>query len=227
MSAADELFYVGIEILKTTVDKVTGAISAQIGDVLQEIAESDDAEWWQQAGLVSRPPRPVAKKLAAQAIGLRRRGRDILIACRDLRGLKLAGELDDGETCLYAPGPDGTAQGRILIKKDGSIHLYTRAGNTPDGGGMIVTVDPTTDTIALVNAAGYGLIIDGEGARLTAKGAAVALTPAGDASLIGKGMTQVDGASIVIGSVAVPVANAALKGPTGIAGTPSLKTVIE
>ena len=229
--ATDGLFSFGIDILKTAVDKATRAITAQIGDVVQEVTEADGAEWWQHVGLISRPPKPVAKKRAAQALAVRRRDHDVVFASRDLRGLELAGELDDGETCLYAAGPEGEAQGRVLIKKNGSINLYTRAGNTKSGKGMVVSVDPMTDTISILNSKGFGLII-GEDVKITSKGAALTLTEAGKISLIGKDNVQVDGKKVVIGATIppgtpAPGPSSALKGLTGVAGAPSVKVLIE
>ncbi len=227
MANAEDLFHFGIDILKTVVDATTRTIVAQIGDVVHEVNEGDGAEWIQHIGFISRPGKPVAKKCAAQGWAIRRRGRDVVFASRDLRGLELAGEIDDGETCVYAAGPDGESQGRILIKKNGSINLYTRKGNTKTGAGMVVAIDPMTDTISIVNSKGFGLVIDGDGVKLTSKGAAVSLTEAGAASVIGKGATQIDGKTVTLGANVVPVANAALKGPTGISGSPSLKVMIE
>jgi len=215
-----------MDILSTVRDTVTKTILANLGDIATEQSESDEAEWWQHVGLASRPSK--ANKIghvAAQCVTLRTGGRDAVIASRDLRGQALAGNLQPGETCIYASGETGTAQARILLKADGSINLYTREGNTESGGGMAIMLTPSSDTISVVNSAGFGLVIDGNGVKLTAGGSGLSLASDGTTKLVGTGMTQVDGATILLGSQAVPGVNAVLTGPVGMTGKPSLKVL--
>ena len=221
------LIQVGFDVLTTTVDATTKKITAQLGSVVGKTTDTDGAEWWQHYGFASRPPKPDAGKEAAQAVVIRMGDHDIVIASQDLRGLELYGRLDHGETCIYAAGPDGKAQGRILIKKDGSISLFSKKGNVADGTGMLIQLDAMNNAIRLLNASGHGLIIDDEGVKLTTGKAGLSLTAGGDAKLIGTGKTQVDGSGVVIGSAAVPGVNSALTGVTGIAGKASLKVLIE
>lgn len=220
-----QLFAVGIDVLRTVINGATGIVSAQLGSVASESVDTTDAEWWQHVGFISRPAAATAKQSACQAVTIRRGDRDVIVATRDLRGITLAGQLKDGETCIYAPGADGSAQGRILLKADGSVSVYSRTDGAAKG--MVISVTPSSDTIAIVNAAGFGLIIDGNGVRLTAKDAGLSLGADGNVKLIGKGKTQVDGAGIVIGSAAVTGANSALHGVSGVAGVPSAKVLIE
>lgn len=217
---------VGLDILTTVVSEKTKRILAQTGDVVEDATESDGAEWWQHVGIASRPPKPQAGRKAAQAVVIKTSDRDVVIGSVDERGLTLYGNLGHGETCIYAAGEDGEGQARALFKGDGSIHLYTRKGNTSDGAGMVVQLDAANGAIRLLNDLGYGIIIDQDGVKITSGGAALVLE--GDnATLVGKGQTQVDGAGIVIGSLAVPGVNSALTGVTGVAGKASLKVLIE
>lgn len=218
----------GLDILNSLRDATTNTMRVFLGDAVVGGRESDAAELWQHIGFASRPPKAEKGKPegAPQAL-LLRGARDAVIATRDPRGQKLAGELDYGETCVYGPGETGTAQGRMVIKKTGTVALYTRAGNTESGGGMTVLLDPATDSVSIVNSKGYGLVINGDGVTLTAGDSALTLKSSGDCSLVGKQKTQVDGASIVLGSVALPVVSAVLKGPAGILGTPALKVLVE
>lgn len=218
---------VGLDILTTTVNASTKRILAQTGDVVKDATETDGAEWWQHVGFASRPPKPQAGKQAAQAVVLKTSDRDVVIGSVDQRGLALYGNLDHGESCLYAAGEDGEAQARVLLKKDGSINLYTRKGNTSAGAGMVIQIDAINGAIRLLNDKGYGIIIDADGVKITSGNAALVLTGSGDATLVGKGNTQVDGSGVVIGSVAVPGVNSALTGVTGVAGKASLKVLIE
>lgn len=221
------IVHVGLDILTTTVNAATKRILAQTGDVVKDATDADGAEWWQHVGFASRPPKPQAGKQAAQAVVLKTSDRDVVIGSVDQRGLELYGNLDHGESCLYAAGEDGKAQARVLLKKDGSINLYTRKGNTSSGAGMIVQVDATNGAIRLINDKGYGLIIDSDGVKLTSGSAGLTLDSDGNARLIGTGKTQVDGGGIVLGSLAVTGVNSALTGVTGVAGKASLKVLIE
>jgi len=226
-SGLTSLFEFGIDILKTFVDSTTKTILAQVGSVQSDTSDSDRVMWWQHVGFASRPAKASSKNTAAQAVVVRGGAYDNVIASRDLRGQDLYGQLSDGETCLYASGEDGTAQARVLLKGDGSINLYTRKGNSSSGQGMGIFVNAEADSISIINSQGYGLLIKSDGVYLTARDAALSLTASGNVSLVGKGNTQVDGAGVVIGSLAVPGVNSALTGVTGVAGKASLKVLIE
>lgn len=219
------LIDIGLDILTTSVAS-TGRIIAQVGDVVSGAVYYNSVEWWQHVGYASRPPKPVAGKKAAQAVLLKTSDRDVIVASVDQRGLDLYVGLDFGESCMYAAGEDGNAQGRIFIKKDGSIHLYTRKGNTPDGAGMTIQVDPTNGAIRLLNDQGYGLIVDADGITLTSGNASLVLGADGKIELIGKGTCQIDGSGICLGSNAVPGVNSALTGATGLVGVASTKVLI-
>lgn len=220
------IFQVGIDILKSKVSAVTKAILVQTGDVGNESSEADNVEWWQHAGFVSLPSDPRAKQAACQGVVIRRGDHDVCIASRDLRGLELAGQLKPGETCVYGGGSDGGAQGRMLIKRNGSINLYTRAGNSANGAGMGVFINPEDDSISIINSQGFGLIIKADGVYLTSGNAGLSLK--GDsAKLVATGQTQIDGAGIMLGAAGVPGVNSALAGVSGIAGLPSAKVLIQ
>lgn len=219
----------GLDVLNTVVDSTTKVITAMLGDSTNEETTSANAEWWQHVGFASRPSKPTKGSASAQCVVLKASDVDAVIASRDVRGEAIKGNLSYGETCIYASGEDGTSQGRILLKTDGSVNLYTRVGNTDGGAGMVIMLTPSTNTISLVNGLGYGIIIDADGVKITAGGSGSGLTlnANGSVKLIGTGQTQIDGSTVLLGSVAVPVVNAALHGPTGISGAPSLKVLIE
>lgn len=222
-----DVFQIGVDILRTTLQDATKRILAQTGTVNGDgQTDADNVEWWQHIGFASRPPKAVPGKEATKAVVVRHGSADIALASHDVRGLELYGNLADGETCIYAPGEDGEAQGRILLKKDGSINLYTKKGNTSGGTGMLVQIDAANGAIRLINDKGYGLIIDSDGVKLTTGDACLTLE-GGNAKLIATGQAQVDGGGICLGSLAVPGLNSALTGVTGIAGKASLKVLIE
>jgi hypothetical protein len=218
-----------LDVLRTSISAKTKRIQAQLGSVTGRIAESFNAQWMQHIGLVSRPPKPVAGKTAARAVVFRRGNTDVVISSEDDRGLALMGQLADGETCLYAAGEDGEAQARILLKKNGSINLYTREGNTSSGAGMIIQIDAENDAIRITNSLGYGLIIDPDGVSITtgSSGGALTIGADGKCSLIATGRCQVDGTTILLGSnpAMVPGVASVCVGPAGIAAIPSTKVL--
>jgi len=64
------------------------------------------------------------------------------IGSRDLRNQSFYGNLGPGETVLYAAGPQGTSQGRIILKADGSISIYTTNDNTSGGTAVYFRISP-------------------------------------------------------------------------------------
>lgn len=210
-----------IGILSSAKTADNGSVLLQTGDAATGFVENDSVEHWQQPGLQSLPPNPVPGQSGTQAVVFRQTDTDICIATREIRGQQNSGNLGPGETMLYAAGADGTSQGRILLKNDSSVNIYTSA--SAGATGMAIMVTPSSDTISLVNAAGFGIIISPDGITLTAGDSALTLGASGAISLVGKGQTQIDGTSVVLGSIAVPGLNSVLTGVTGIAGVASTK----
>lgn len=136
------LFQVGVDILTTFRNGVTNKILAQTGHVVGEVADGDNVEWWQHVGFASRPSKPDKGKAAAQAVVMRRGDHDVAFASQDVRGTEIYGNLDHGETCVYGPGIDGKAQGRVIWKKDGSVNIFTTDDNTKDGRSVYFRVAP-------------------------------------------------------------------------------------
>lgn len=137
------LVRVGLDVLKSTLSTKANSILLQIGDVLQQIAETDNVELWQTFGLVSKPPKASAGKAAGQVVVVSKGDHDVAIAGRDLRGQELTGQLDDGETCVYGSGPDGTSQGRTIYKSDGSVTTFTTVGNEAGASAVFWRISPT------------------------------------------------------------------------------------
>ncbi len=160
------MIQVGLDILNTTINEKTGKLLMQLGSVQGQTVDTDGAEPWNQYGVVSRPPKPVAGKLAAQAIVFRTGDRDIVLATQDQRGLELYGNLGYGEVAVYSAGEDGEGQARTLWKKDGSVCTMTTNDNTPDGKVVALTVSPT----ALKFTAPWGsLVFDASGLHIKTK----------------------------------------------------------
>jgi hypothetical protein len=216
---------VGVDILSTTVSTKTKKILCQTGQVDAESTDADGCEWMQHVGFASRPPKPEAGKSAAQGLVFKTSDRDVCVASQDLRGLELYSGLSDGETCVYAAGADGTAQGRVLIKADSSVHLYTKEGGTSDGAGMTIQLDAANSAIRIIGPIGQAIILDADGITLTTGAASLKLGADGSVSLVGTGACQIDGTSICLGSIAAPVVNGVCVGPAGLVAISSTKVL--
>lgn len=130
---------IGEDVLGTERDESTGALLAQIGDVIVEQASSQGAEIWQQPGFCSRPASAVPGESAAQCVVFRQGDRDAIIAMRDMRSKAMYGTLEAGETAVFG----SAGQARLLFKEDGTASLITTEGNTESGATIMMTVSPT------------------------------------------------------------------------------------
>lgn len=198
---------VGVDVLTTTINAKTKKILAQLGDVVNESTDTDNAEWWQHVGFASRPSKPDKGKKAAQAAILKEGDHDIAFASQDLRGLELYGALNHGETCLYAPGTDGNSQARVILKTDGSVNLLTKSGNTSGGSGMGVFVN-TDGSITVASSNGSAVLIEKDGAiKMFNASGGVQIKADGSIKVASGSKVEVSGASITLGgAAALPVA---------------------
>jgi len=146
----EDLYEHGVDVTATQQDG-QGTITAQTGDAVGGEVTCDNAEWWQHVGLTSRPAKPTAGAPSCQAITINGGRNDLVIATRDLRGPAIP--LNDGETCLYAPGPSNKGTGRVLLQDDG-----TNATITITAGGAKIVIKASDGSITIsggpVNLAG-------------------------------------------------------------------------
>lgn len=192
------LIKVGVDILSTKISPLTKKITAQLGSVEEETTDADNVEWWQHVGFASRPPKPDPKKKAAQAVTVAGGDRDVIIASQDTRGLELYGNLSDGETSLYAPGEDGRAQARALLKKDGSLNFFTKKGNSPTGTGMGFFINPD-GSFTMVSHNGAAFIIGSDGSlKMFNASGAVQIDSAGAVKISGS-KVSISAPAIVLG----------------------------
>lgn len=202
-----DLFNVGIDILRTEVSDKTKKIIAYIGSYQTKETSDDGVEWWQHVGFASRPPKASSDKDVAQAVVIRRGHADVAIASQDLRGLTLYGNLADGETCIYAPGADGNAQARVLLKADGSINLFTKEGNDSGGGGMGIFVN-ADGSISIASSKGNAVLLGSDGSVKVFNGSGgIQVKADGHVKIASGSKVEVSGASITMGGPsALPVA---------------------
>jgi hypothetical protein len=204
----EDIFQIGAHILKTSVSDKTKQVLAQIGDVNGEgQVDAEGAVWMQHIGFCSRPADPEKGKEAAQAFLVRGNGRDVVIASQDPRFLDIYGNLAPGETCVFATGPDGAAQGRILIKADGSINLFTKSGNAAGGSGMGIFVN-ADGSISIASHNGAAILVGTDGSLKLFNGSGgVQVLADGHIKLASGSKVEISGSSITMGGPsALPVA---------------------
>jgi phage gp45-like len=228
-AAFAHMLNVGFDIMSVALDAVTKAIVAQIGDSTNENVDHDAAEWWQHTGFASMPAPPTQGASSCQGIAIKHSDRDMIIASRDLRGSMIYGNLKPGETCVYA----SSGAARVLLKRDGSIALYTTVDNTPTGTSISFILSPTEGVILATPWGGFTLT-PGNGWVITGPGSAALTLSALTATLAGT-QVEVNGSLVAVsgtigtflGPLATPTpVTAALHGPVGLAGVASTTVFI-
>lgn len=212
------LFDIGVDILKTVRSAATGLITAQTGDSVAKTTNGDAAEWWQHVGFVSRPAVPTAGQAACQGVAIKRGDNDAIVATRDARGTSIYGSLADGEACVYSPG----AQGRVLLKANGTVNIYTTSDNTSSGQSIILTVGPTGVSIGSPWGA---FIMDSGGVRMADSSGTAGISIANGAVTIIGTTIALNGSTVSLGANASPT-NTLLFGPTGLAAVPSTSVFV-
>lgn len=214
-----------VDVLSTRLDETTKRVVACVGDVNgQGQTESEGVRVIQQWGFASRPSKPDAnQKKAAQAIVVSSGGAENAIAGQDLRSLPIYGSLAEGETCIYAAGETGSAQARVLLKANGSINLYTVAGNASGGKSMGVFIHPD-GSINLTAPSGNAVLIGDDGSIKIFNGSGgVQIKADGSIKIAGSSQVAVSAGSVAIGGPAgLPIAIA----PQTVTAITALQTQI-
>lgn len=199
------VFQVGINVLNSVIDKVTGTVLFITGDVASQTPEADNVEAWGQLGVLSRPSNPAPGKAAAECITIRRGDRDVAICARDQRGQLLSGNLQPGETCLYAGGADGSAQGRVLLKATGAVSIYTTKGNVAGGAGMGIFVNPD-GSVSVLSHTGAAFTIGADGSvKVFNKAGAIQVMPDGTVKIGSTKAIAIAAPNVTVGSAAQPL----------------------
>lgn len=206
------------DVLTTTLATETKRVLANTGNVNGQ-TESAAVQWVQQVGLASRPAKPANGK-AAQAVVVEGGGIDIAIASQDVRFNEVYGSLAEGEVCLFAVGPDGTAQARILLKANGSINLYTVKGNAAGGKSMGVFIN--TDGSINIASDGNGVLVGADkSVKIFNDGGALQIMPDGKVKLSAGPQLALSGGSVAIGGPSgLPIAI----GPQTVTAITALQT---
>lgn len=201
---------IGHDVLGTSINTKNGAISAQLGDSVSSEAIAEEAEWFQHVGFASRPSKAEPGKSACQVLSMERTDRDVCFASRDVRYSSAYGALGEGETCLYATGPNGTGTGLVALSDDGqsaSVTLSVKQGNS--SGANPVSIAVSTDGKITLTSGSAKITIDQSGS-VTIEGTSINLGALG-------------GTAVCVNAVAlqswVATVGAGLNG-LGVANTP-------
>jgi hypothetical protein len=118
MSEPFDLFHV----LSSKIED-TGAVMLGIGDAHAEVAHDERVALMQTSGVVSIPP------VGGEILAFETSHGFIGVAGRDIRTGVIAGNMQPGETTIYAPG----SQACELFKLDGSVTRMTTEDGTATG----------------------------------------------------------------------------------------------
>ncbi len=217
-----------LNILNATISDTNNSVEVQMGDVISEEVENYTAQWVQHTGFCSLPPNAVPNKSAAEGMVLKRTDRDFVFASRDVASQINYGNLNPGESCLYACGPDGTAQARLMCKADGSVNMYTTDDNTASGKGVYFQVSPTAFTMM----APWGkFVFDGTGFHMTTASGAMfhlgginlpgPLAALGTYARLTAATTTIESSGVMLGAGPVYMAAAYSLIPPATPGQPS------
>ncbi|MDI3282109.1 hypothetical protein [Polyangium sp. 15x6] len=198
---------VGGDVLGAARNPTNGALSVQLGDSVNGEVTCDNAEWWQHVGFASIPSRAEPGKPACQVLSLEEADRDVCYASRDLRVTNIYGTLANGETCVYAAGPEGQGTSRILLKDNGETATTTilvQQGNTSSGAPVLIQI--SSEGKIIVSAGQHGAVsIDSDGIKLVSN-SDLQLGASGNTTLIGQSLA-LNAANVSIGANATnPVA---------------------
>lgn len=179
------------DALTTSINSKNGAISAQLGDSTNSEVVSDEAEWIQHVGFASRPAKAVAGQPSCQVLTIETTGRDVCYASRDLRGTTAYGALDDGETCIFANGPNGGGTGLVILTNDGNrnadVEMSVRRGDVSSGGKVRVNV--SSDGKVTIETGTASIVVDAVTGAATITATSVALGGAGGLPVVVDGGT--------------------------------------
>lgn len=204
------------DILNSSV--TDGVVRLTIGDSRDDKAVAADASMWSMDGFFSRP-KPPDSTGSSEAIYIVDGDDKIVIATRDNRFADLVGTLNPGDRAIVA------GDARIFVKEDGSITLYTVS--QPDDDNMLLHMSGKDGKFILAIGTAR-IVITNDRIEFATNDASLVLDADG-ISVAGKhcafltGSGQLGAGALLPPAPLVPPAplSSILKGPTGMAGSPS------
>lgn len=123
-------------------NQLNGSITLTLGYAESGEILSQRAELWGTPGIISVPALPAQATNnidSAQALFYNRNGQNVVFAVRDTRSQSNAGNINPGETCVFAT----VGQARAICKNDGSVTLMTTDNNAANGNNITLSISPT------------------------------------------------------------------------------------
>jgi hypothetical protein len=206
-----------------------GEVRVNFGDAASGEGERGDVQVWGVDGYHARPNDPDGDG-ACQAFYIVDGQQQRVIATRDNRNAKAAGEMDPGDRLISTKGAP-----RVVVKqKRQRVMLYTEAKDTPPVGGKSIALDLDGEgNLLQLRFGGCLLIADGTKWTIVAAGAATNSSIVLDASgvVITGGVINLDGGNVTVGMTAgvrpgLPGVDTALYGATGTTAVPSTSVFI-
>lgn len=210
-----DIFDIGTHVLTSVIDATTNLLLMQTGNAVTGEARADNSELWQQPGLASLPSPPTPGVGACEVITIRHSERDCVIAARDPRTAAIYGNIKAGETCLFATGVDGKAQGRVVLKQDGSVYLATKQGNVATGTDIMFGVTPRGLVFSspagkmFFDSAGFRVVLSAAAGGASLRLGSVPNIPLGLGSqfTVSAGATRLDSRAVFLGPSTAGYAN--------------------
>jgi hypothetical protein len=123
-----------------TTNATTGSVTLTLGLAESGEVTNSSAELWSPPGIISAPLPPAQSTdniNASQVLCIQRGDQNIAFATRDTRSQFAAGNIQPGETYVYATG----SEARTGYKLDGSVTNFTKNAN---GESVYSVVSPTS-----------------------------------------------------------------------------------
>lgn len=238
-NSAGNLKICDILTVNSGTDATNGSITLSLGNASTGEVFTDNAILSNSSGIYS-VPLPVGNinsdgsfshastsLVGAQAVCWVNNNFWTVLNVRDTRVQSNPGNIQAGEIAIQTLG----AQGRILLKQDSSVNLYTTSDGTSSGDSCGIFVG--TESIVISNTFG-SITIDSNGITLTSGKASLTLSSSGDANLLGTtvnvqgSLASISGEiATCVGAGAMPVPGTnALGGIEGITGVPYLNVYL-
>ena len=134
------LLSIGSDMLNVAFDKATGVMLAQTGDAVNGTANAKNAEIWQQPGFSSIPTPCQQGASGAQCVAIKNGDQDVIIAVRDTRAANAIGNLNPGESIMYATGATGTGAAKVKCDANGNVTIGTTDTGQAGGNAVMLQV---------------------------------------------------------------------------------------
>lgn len=207
-----------------------GEVRVNIGDAASGEGERADVQVWGPDGFVARPNKKTDAGVC-QAFYVVDGQQQRVIATRDNRTAKQAGELDEGDRLIVTEGAPRFYMKQVRQR----VGLYTESKDTPPAGGKSMTLDLDGEgNVVQLRFGGTMVTMDGGKVTIVAAGAATntSIVMTDSTITITAGAIYLDGGNVTVGLTGgavrpgIPAVDSALYGAMGQSGIASSSVFI-